>query len=421
MIRLLPAQQQLLEATGRLVAFIAGYGAGKTFSACLKAIQLAGLNPGCVGAFLEPTFKMCRMIAMPDMETACKALGVKYRWRLAEFCLEVWVGDEPEWTKIFFMSADKPESLDGLNLAWAILDEAGQCKEAVAKKLLARMRDPRATQTQFILVSTPEGGPGTWLGQWAEFGPPHVVANTLIRARTVDNPYLKKEYLEEMRARYTPDEYLGYCEGYFVAQGGQVYRWDSTRNTRTVEIPSPMVGEIQIFADFNVVKVVWLLAWVHGGLVHVFDEVIGSNQYTEEMCPKVQQRLRKWDIDPVGIKIYHDANVSSRSATASRDKTGKSDVHYCKIAGFVPKARRQNPPIRDRVAAVNAKLKEGTLFVADRCTELKASLATQGRDANGQPDKSGGLDHAPDALGYGIFYQWPVRPLRDPNAPTRYA
>jgi len=419
-MKLLPAQKRLLDATGRLVAFIAGYGAGKTFSACIKAIQLAGKNPGCMGAFLEPTFKMCQMIAMPDMENACKALNVKYRWKLSQFCLEVWVGEEPQWTQIFFMSADKPESLDGLNLAWAILDEAGQCKESVAKKLLARMRNPQANQVQLILVSTPEGGPGTWLGQWAEFGPPHVVANQLIRARTADNPFLAREYLEDMKARYTPDEYLGYCEGYFVAQGGQVYRWDSTKNTRDPAIDGDGFGEIQIYADFNVAKVVWLLAWVHGGQVHVFDEVIGANQYTEEMCLLAQKRLRQWDIDPAGIKIFHDANVSARSATAARDKTGRSDVHYCKEAGFRPRAGRQNPPVRDRIASVNAKLKEGSLFVAPRCTELRASLATQGRDSHGQPDKKGGLDHAPDALGYGIFYQWPVRPPRDPNAPTRY-
>ena len=273
---------------------------------------------------------------------------------------------------------------------------------------------------QLVLVSTPEGGPGTWLGQWAEFGPPGIVANELIRAKTADNPYLKKEYLEEMKARYTPEEYKGYCEGYFVAAGGQVYRWDSTRNTRSQEVPHDF-GEVQVYADFNVSKVVWLLAWVHNDVVYVFDEIVKQGVYTEEMARETALRLRKWGFDPHGLKIFHDANTGSRSATASRDRTSHSDVHYCKAVGLIPKAGRQNPPVRDRLASVNAKLRDGTILVDPRCTELIASLATQGRDSNGQPDKSGGLDHAPDALGYGIYSQWRIRHIRDGATPNRYA
>jgi hypothetical protein len=37
-----------------------------------------------------------------------------------------------------------------------------------------------------------------------------------------------------------------------------------------------------------------------------------------------------------------------------------------------------------------------------------ACLEQQIYDKNGEPDKSDGKDHAPDALGYLVHYNWPI-------------
>ncbi len=418
-IELNQAQADFMNATERLVAFVAGYGAGKTFISLLKILQLASINAGFDGAYVAPTYKMAEDLGFRDCMALCDSLGIEYKANKAKLKLEVWMGETPKWTLIHFLSGDKPDSLKGLNLAWALVDEAGMCDEAVWKQLLARVRVKKAPLNQLIVVGTPEGGPGTWFGQVAEFGADGVKADRLIRARTHDNPHLPPEYIEDMRSRYTPDEFRGYCEGYFVASGGQVYRWDSKSMVRPFTDPYQHEGQLQVYADFNVVKVVWLLAWQHKGVVHVFDEVVSENTYTNEQGIKVKERIRKWGLDPEGVHLYHDSNTSKRSASATRDGTGTSDVLEVRQLGFKPKYRNQNPPVRDRVASVNKKLQDGALFVDTRCTELTKSLSTQGRDKAGNPDKSGGLDHAVDALGYGIFYQWPYAHRKTPG-PTSY-
>jgi hypothetical protein len=45
----------------------------------------------------------------------------------------------------------------------------------------------------------------------------------------------------------------------------------------------------------------------------------------------------------------------------------------------------------------------------DKCPVLVECLEKQAYDKNGEPDKSGDLDHSPDAQGYFITYRWPVR------------
>lgn len=415
MMPCLPAQLRLLEAVQRLVAFVAGYGAGKTHSAALKALQLAMANPGCEGAFVEPTYKMCKNIAAPMLSRMCKAMGIVYDFKQADMQFWVFVGnDEPEWTCIHLLTAKKPEGIDGLTLAWAIVDEAGQCEEVVAKKLLGRLREPRARQIQLILCGTPEGGPGTWFGQWAEFGPKKMRADLLIRARTADNPHLPPSYLQRMRDSYTELEFRGYCEGYFVAAGGQVYRYVADKHQVRFEMDDTVPGRVEVWADFNVTKVVWLLAFISKDRVHVFDEIVSLNTYTDEQANKTRERLIRWGVHPDKIVCVHDANTSLKQTTTS-GKPGKSDVAMLKEAGFKPKSRNQNPAVRDRIASVNTKLKNGTLVVDERCVELCKSLATQGRTEKGEPDKSGGLDHAVDALGYGVHMHWPVK-HKPPNA-----
>jgi hypothetical protein len=63
-----------------------------------------------------------------------------------------------------------------------------------------------------------------------------------------------------------------------------------------------------------------------------------------------------------------------------------------------------NPPIRDRVAAVQALMENGNgerrLFVDPRCRKAIECLELQSYNERGEPDKDAGYDHMNDALGY---------------------
>ena len=114
------------------------------------------------------------------------------------------------------------------------------------------------------------------------------------------------------------------------------------------------------------------------------------------------------------LTVYPDAsgqNTSSKPASVS-------DLTILQQAGLTVRAPSANPPVKDRINAVNAlilndqgqrRLKVNT----DTCATFTESLEQQVYDEkNGEPDKDGGLDHTNDAGGYFMHYRWPVkRPL----------
>jgi hypothetical protein len=83
-------------------------------------------------------------------------------------------------------------------------------------------------------------------------------------------------------------------------------------------------------------------------------------------------------------------------------------------AGFDVKVKSVNPRIKDRINAVNAKLcnarGERTFFINTKiCKQTTKSLEQQGYDKNGMPDKSSGLDHFSDSVGYLFAYRYEVK------------
>ena len=65
------------------------------------------------------------------------------------------------------------------------------------------------------------------------------------------------------------------------------------------------------------------------------------------------------------------------------------------------------------MAAVNNAFAKNKLCIdIDRCPELTDALEQQIWLPNGQPDKTTGLDHIVDALGYMVSYLMPVREIK---------
>ena len=71
---------------------------------------------------------------------------------------------------------------------------------------------------------------------------------------------------------------------------------------------------------------------------------------------------------------------------------------------------RANPPIRDRVAAVQALLENGKgeirMQIDARCKKLIECLELQSYSEKGEPDKDAGYDHMNDAAGYLIWREF---------------
>jgi hypothetical protein len=109
------------------------------------------------------------------------------------------------------------------------------------------------------------------------------------------------------------------------------------------------------------------------------------------------------------VVVYPDAsgqNTSSKNAS-------ESDLTILRGAGLAVQAPSSNPAVKDRVNAVNALIlndvgKRRWKVNTDACPTLTEALEQQAYDANGEPDKSSGFDHPPDAAGYFLVQRWPI-------------
>jgi hypothetical protein len=136
--------------------------------------------------------------------------------------------------------------------------------------------------------------------------------------------------------------------------------------------------------------------------IHIIDEIQGCKN-TEALIYTIQQRYPNRIIN-----VYPDA-----TGKASKSCASMSDIALLKQAGFKVFARNSNPFVKDRVASTNGALCNSLgirrLFInISKSPLLVKGLEQQGYDKSGEPDKSGGLDHMLDGLGYMIHWIFPI-------------
>ena len=106
--------------------------------------------------------------------------------------------------------------------------------------------------------------------------------------------------------------------------------------------------------------------------------------------------------------VYPDASGNARKSSST-----KSDHQILRDAGFQVIARRKQPPVRDRVNAVNSRFKSASGEVrmtidTTKCKELTADLERvqwKGGDIDKSDDER---THASDGMGYAVEYLFPV-------------
>jgi hypothetical protein len=214
-LELLPAQRELVESEAETVAFVGGYGSGKSRALAIKALVSGLTNAPCTLLFVMPTFGLLRDATVPTFQELFDMLGISYRYLANDHIFLVENG--PESFKILLRSGERPEALVGSNVASAFIDEPALQDAEVYKRVIARVRDPKAKLLQTVLGGTPEGAAG-WFYDMCQMSATHV-----IRARTTDNIFLPEGYVRNLASKYTAAEYEAYINGQFVSFDGAWY------------------------------------------------------------------------------------------------------------------------------------------------------------------------------------------------------
>lgn len=447
---LLKHQKQFIaNTTTRYIGLVGGYGCGKTRAFCLKAIQLASLNVGHKGMMCEPTNTMLNDVLVPEMTALLEQYQIPFTFKqtpLPSFTLQFANGN----STILLRSAENFGRLVGLNLAWFGVDEIDTAfnrkKEKIIQMwrlLISRLR-AQAPVTQGFVCSTPEG-----FGFLYEFFVKEVeearlkgkaIDRMMIRARTLDNPHLQADYLEDLKEQYPPNLLRAYMEGEFVnLNTATVYdafdrlanHTDTTLESfeddlgKGVYLPANIPTNvdmatlhqmhlksqqlalarrtpIHIGMDFNVGKC--------AAVVHVIDALgpiavdeIMDIKNTEEMIKEIKSRFPGRQIN-----IYPDSSGKSEKSNSSQ-----TDINLLKSAGFNVEYPTKNPLVVDRVNSVNAMFCNGNgdrryRVNVEKCPKFVAALEQQTYDTAGKPDKQHDNDHPNDAAGYFIWKKFPL-------------
>jgi hypothetical protein len=307
-----PGQLEFVDdQTTQILGVSAGYGAGKTRALCAKAVHLAAVNQGFIGAVMEPTGPLIRDIWQNDFDDFLESYDIPYTFRaspLPEYVLHLPLGD----TKILCRSFENWTRIIGLNLAWVLADEIDTVAPSIASrafpKILGRLRAGNIRQN-------------------------------------IDNEPLR-------------------------------------------------VG-----IDFNVTNMSAVIGIRSGNGLVIIDEISGAHD-TDALGAEIRRRYPDHR-----IYGYPDASGGNRSTNAAQ-----TDIQILGTYGISNQSPKANPPVRDRLAAVQALLENGKgeirLRISHACKRMIECLELQCYTEKGDPDKDAGHDHMNDALGYVIWREF---------------
>ena len=403
-------QAKFLALPHKFRAFVAGYGSGKTWvgggALCKHALEWPRINAG----YFAPTYPHIRDIFFPTIEEVADDWGLSVDIKEGNKEVHVYSGRQYR-TTIVCRSMERPGDIIGFKIGRGLVDEIDVMKKAKAatawRKIIARLRQKADGLLNGVDVTTTPEGFGFVYDRFVKSvrdQPELAALYGMVQASTYDNgKNLPDDYISSLRASYPPQLIQAYLDGQFVnLASGAVYPDFSRTLNHTNERIKP--GEaLHVGMDFNVLNMTAIVSVIRDGLLLTLAELTKVRD-TPAMCKLLRSRF-----EGHSIAIYPDASGQN---TSSKDAS-ESDLTILRQAGFAVIVNGANPAVRDRVNAVcamilNADGERRALVNTDACPTLTECIEQQAYDNNGEPDKSGGMDHAPDAWGYFLAKRWPV-------------
>ena len=393
-------QDRFIFSESKYPAFVGGFGSGKTEALIVRSILGKLEDPKTDRAFYEPTYDLIRMIAWPRFEEMLTNLQIPYKLTKSPHNVLSIQGHG----RIVFRSMDTPSRIIGYEVGDSDVDELDTLKRddaaEVWRRILSRNRQKKANGSinTAAVATTPEGFRFVY-ETWQEKQPP---GYEIIRAATRSNPHLPDGYIQSLKDIYPEHLLNAYLEGEFVnLTSGTIYI-GFNRQVNSSDIVEQTGEPLYIGMDFNVGNMSAVVHIKRKGKPIAVGEITKAYD-TPDICRVIKDRYPSH-----AIHIYPDASGDSRKSV----NASTTDIQILRDSGFSIRAPSKNPPVRNRINAMNAALGNEYLVNLDRCPTYVRCLEQQAYGNNGEPDKSQGLDHLPDAGGYFIHEDYPIiRPM----------
>jgi len=421
--KLLKAQREFLEVPHSynldVVVYQGGFGSGKTFAGSLLGILLCMKFPGIRGLVGAQTYTLVRDTTLISYFDHLEKLGYKkglhYDFSKTEAKLSFKNGSE-----ILFRHFDDDTKLKSLNLGFVEIEEMSDVPESTFNMLLGRLRQAGIPRYRLFGHTNPEFSKGWIYKNFVEKPKPNY---RLIIAPTTENTFLPDGFVENLRRAYDPEYYkinvLG-CFGDYSK--GLVTKGFSSENICQVNYCPDL--PLHISCDFNVDPMCWVLAHKTGEKVFFFDEIALENTTT---ALAVEEFYSRYSAHKAPIIINGDASGDNRSVTSEYTNYVIMRNRLSQLGFTVDfKIKPFNPPIKNRISAWNAKIKNVNgdmgIFISPRCKWLIYNIENlkykEGSSLLDLPShyqiktdrKLKFLGHPFDAASYIVEYYWPVRP-----------
>lgn len=423
-------QSRFLQMESKFRGFVAGFGSGKTWVGCAGICRHVWEWPRINSGYFAPTYPQIRDIFFPTIEEVAFDWGLKVKTKESDKEVEFYSGGQYRSTTIC-RSMEKPQTIVGFKIGHALVDELDVLPALKAqqawRKIIARMRyNEPGLKNGVDVTTTPEGFKFVhqqFVKQLRE-KPALKGMYGLVQASTFDNELnLPDDYIPSLMESYPEQLIMAYLNGQFVnLTSGSIYTAYDRKLNGSQERVEP--GEpIFVGMDFNVGHMAGIVHVKRLGLPHAVDEVIDAYD-TPDMIRQLKERFWLYADGKYSktreIRVYPDASGDSRKSV----NASETDIALLKQAGFIVSAPAANPPVKDRINSMNAMFcnaaGERRYHVnADRCPTYADDLEQQVWGTNGEPDKSQGNDHRPDAGGYFIHKEFPIIKRTASSTPLR--
>jgi hypothetical protein len=383
----------------------------------------AAWGRGRTAWYVAPTYRQAKRIAWAELKRLTKEYWAR-KPNETDLTIQLTSGGT-----ISLRGADNYDSLRGEGLDFLVLDEYASMAPAAWTEVLRPALADR--QGRALFIGTPKGYNHFYdlyrevqdRPNWKTF-----------QFTTEQGGNVAKEELEaathELDERTYRQEFQASFEN--LTAGLAYYAFDLGGNVRPVEYDPRLPLFWSLGFNFN--PMCSVIGQRQGEWVFILDELVLPDSHTGAACEEFlarTERLVGRSRLPVQLDIYGDATGESQKSSASRTdwQIVQEFLNYHRdLYRTTFRVGSSNPPVRDRVNCVNAKLRnqagERRLVVDSHCKQLIEDFERvhwktdpSGNTLNDIDKSDLNRTHVSDALGYMIAREFPMYAKFDQRQP----
>ena len=406
-ITLTKPQLKVSSSSARFRVLISGRRFGKTYLAVTEMMKYAS-QPNRRIWYVAPTFKMAKDICW----SALKEMLNQFNWieDINETTMTITIRQSN--STISLKGADNYDSLRGTGLDFLILDEFADIDKRTWFEVLRASISDRLGHV--LMCGTPKGY-GNWSYEMYLKGKQDKEWESF-QFTTIQGGMVAKSEVEQAKQDLDQRTFRQEFEGTFENYAGSIY-YNFHPVESVVKKEIDWTKPLHIGIDFNVSPMSACIAQIERDKIYIVDEIVIYGSNTDELVDEIRDRYGT----KIKIITYPDPASRQRKTSAG----GRTDLSILQNAGFEVKVKHRHPAVRDRINAVNSKLKDSNgkryIFVSNSCKIVIKGLTRQTyKEDTNIPNKEDGFDHMNDALGYMIDYIKPLVTQMPSQKPIRW-